>query len=105
MIDKAYKALADPTRRAILRLLSEQEMTAGELGEKFGMTAPAMSHHFNVLKEGGLVESRRNGQQIVYSINTTALQDVTRSLLDLFGNQAPTDFIETPERGNEPNHE
>jgi DNA-binding transcriptional ArsR family regulator len=84
MFDKAYRAMADPTRRAILKLLAEGDMTAGEIGERFGMTAPAMSHHFGVLKEGGLVEARRAGQQIVYSLNTTAMQDFARSFMDHF---------------------
>lgn len=84
LLDKAYRALADPTRRAILRMLSGGDQTAGELGEKFGMTAPAMSHHFNVLKESGLVEARRQGQQIVYSLNTTAMQDIARNMMDMF---------------------
>jgi DNA-binding transcriptional ArsR family regulator len=100
VFDKAYRALADPTRRAILRYLSEGDLTAGELGEKFGMTAPAMSHHFNVLKEGGLVEARRNGQQIVYSLNTTAMQDLARSLMDTFSRGEVTHPL-TPEGPDE----
>ena len=104
MFDKAYRALADPTRRAILRYLSEGDLSAGELGEKFGMTAPAMSHHFNVLKEGGLVEARRNGQQIVYSLNTTAMQDLVRSLMDTFSHQEAAMPSSPINPGSQPAH-
>jgi ArsR family transcriptional regulator len=81
----AFKALSDPTRREVLRLLSRGEMTAGELAERFDMTRPTMSHHFAVLKEAGLVRSRREGQQIYYSLDTTVVQDVIARVLDLFG--------------------
>ena len=84
MNDSAFKALADPTRRKILRLLGEREMTAGEISSLFDISAPSMSHHFNVLKDADLVFTRRNGQQILYSLNTTVVQDVMTSLMDLF---------------------
>lgn len=85
MFNDAFKALADPSRRLILaRLRQEGELTAGELAEQFEMTKPTMSHHFAVLKEAGLVKSRRDGQQIIYSLNTTVVEDVAGVLLDLF---------------------
>ncbi len=74
--NQVFKALADPTRREILRLLGRGEMTAGELAARFDMTKPSMSHHFAVLKDADLIRSRRDGQQIWYSLNTTVLQDV-----------------------------
>lgn len=73
---QAFQALADPTRRAILDLLRQGEMTAGALAEKFDMTKPSMSHHFAVLKEADLITSRRDGQQIWYALNTTVVQDL-----------------------------
>jgi len=82
-----YKALADPTRRGILRLLGGREMTAGEIGEHFDLSAPSMSHHFNILKEADLVATRREGQHIYYSLNTTVLQDLLTGLMDLLGTQ------------------
>jgi ArsR family transcriptional regulator, arsenate/arsenite/antimonite-responsive transcriptional repressor len=86
---KAYnavlKALADPTRREILRLLSGGERTAGELASSFDMTKPSMSHHFAVLKEADLIHSRRDGQQIYYALNTTVLEDVLTRLWDHLG--------------------
>jgi DNA-binding transcriptional ArsR family regulator len=84
-----FKALSDPTRREVLRLLSHGEQTAGELAERFDMTRPSMSHHFSVLKDAGLVRSRREGQQIYYSLDTTVVQDVVALLLDLFGKRSP----------------
>jgi DNA-binding transcriptional ArsR family regulator len=82
--DGVYKALADPTRRTILRLLSRNgELPAGSIGENFLISAPSLSHHFNILKEADLVRARRDGQQILYSLNTTALQDLMVVLLDL----------------------
>ncbi|HQR09316.1 MAG TPA: autorepressor SdpR family transcription factor [Gemmatales bacterium] len=84
MFNDAFKALADPTRRLILaRLRQEGELSAGVLAEQFDMTKPTMSHHFTVLKEAGLVKSRREGQQIFYSLNTTVIEDVVGLFLDL----------------------
>ena len=82
-----FKALSDPTRREILRLLSGGERTAGELASSFDMTKPSMSHHFTVLKEAELIRSRRDGQQIYYSLNTTVLEDVLTRLWDHLGLQ------------------
>ena len=78
-----FKALADPTRRQIIRLLGDREMTAGDLAEHFEMTKPSMSHHFSVLKDADLIRFRREGQQIWYSVNTTVLQDVLTWAMDL----------------------
>jgi ArsR family transcriptional regulator len=83
----AFKALADPTRRQILRLLRRREMTAGELAERFDMTKPSMSHHFAVLKDADLITSRREGQQIWYALNTTVVQDIVAWAMDLAGSK------------------
>ena len=82
-MDAVFKALSDPTRREILRLLSHGEKTAGELAERFDVTKPSMSHHFAVLKEAGLIISRREGQQIWYRINSTVAQDVIAWVMEL----------------------
>ena len=79
----AFKAIADPTRREILRLLRDREMTAGELAERFDMTKPTMSHHFAVLKGADLVTTRREGQTIWYGLNTTVLEDLIGWAMDL----------------------
>jgi DNA-binding transcriptional ArsR family regulator len=80
-----FKALSDPSRREILRLLSGGERTAGELASSFDMTKPSMSHHFAILKDAELIQSRREGQQIFYSLNTTVLEDVLTRLWDHLG--------------------
>jgi DNA-binding transcriptional ArsR family regulator len=83
-LNDAFKALADPTRREILRLLRGGEKTAGELAEHFDMTKPSVSHHFAVLKQAGLIASRREGQQIYYYLNTTALEDLLALMWGMF---------------------
>jgi ArsR family transcriptional regulator len=74
--DHIFKALADPTRREVLRRLRQGEMTAGDLAACFNVSKPSMSHHFAVLKEAGLIVSRRSGQTIWYGLNTSVLEDV-----------------------------
>jgi ArsR family transcriptional regulator, repressor of sdpIR and other operons len=81
----AFKALADPTRREILRLLRRGEMTAGELAQRFDTTKPTLSHHFAVLRDADLVTTRREGQTIWYALNTTVLEDVVAWAIDLAG--------------------
>lgn len=73
---EAFKALADPTRRRILELLRSADLTAGELADHFDMTKPSISHHLNTLKAVGLVDAEREGQSIVYNLNTSVLQDL-----------------------------
>jgi DNA-binding transcriptional ArsR family regulator len=80
-----FKALADPTRREILRALRKGSMSAGDLAELFPITKASLSHHFNLLKQAELVRTERRGQQIVYSLNTTVMQDVASMVMDLLG--------------------
>ncbi len=82
-VDQVFKALADPTRRRILRLLSGRELTAGQLADHFSISAPSMSHHFNVLKQADLVTTRREGQQIYYLLNTTVFEDTLATIMEL----------------------
>ena len=79
-----FKAISDPTRREVLKLLQGGSKTAGELAESFNMTKGSLSHHFNILKAADLVRCERRGQQQVYSLNTTVFEDVAALLLDLF---------------------
>lgn len=81
---EVFKAISDPTRRHVLKLLQGGSKTAGELAEAFDITKGSLSHHFNVLKAADLVRCERRGQQIVYSLNTTVFEDVAALLLDLF---------------------
>ena len=79
-----FKALADPTRRAILKRLHEGSETAGEIAKSFEISKPSLSHHFNILKAADLVRTERRGQHIVYSLNATVLQEAMAMLLDVF---------------------
>lgn len=79
-----FKALADPTRRAILKRLQDGSATAGEIAESFEISKPSLSHHFNILKAADLVRTERRGQHIVYSLNATVLQESMAMLLDVF---------------------
>ncbi|WP_223643003.1 autorepressor SdpR family transcription factor [Corallococcus sp. EGB] len=81
---EVFKAISDPTRRRVLKLLQGGSKSAGELAEAFDITKGSLSHHFNVLKAADLVRCERRGQQIVYSLNTTVFEDVAAVLLDLF---------------------
>lgn len=76
MAGDGFKALSDPTRRQILELLGEGDLTAGEIGAHFDMTKATLSHHLDVLREAGLVSSERYGRNVVYSLETTVLQGI-----------------------------
>lgn len=76
MVSATFKALADPTRRKILRLLRERDMTAGEIAEQFNISKPSISHHLNILKQSRLVIDERQGQFIYYSLNMTVFQEM-----------------------------
>ena len=79
-----WKALADPTRRGIIRTLKAGSKTAGDIADEFPMTRASLSHHFNALKAADLVRTERRGQHIVYSLNTSVLDEVAAILMDLF---------------------
>ena len=79
-----FKALADPTRRAILKRLQDGSETAGEIAGAFPISRASLSHHFNILKAADLVRTERRGQHIVYSLNATVLQEAMAMLIDLF---------------------
>ncbi|MFD2172154.1 autorepressor SdpR family transcription factor [Tumebacillus lipolyticus] len=80
-LNQAFKALSDPTRRKILDLLKERDLTAGEIADHFQMTKPSISHHLNLLKQAQLVWDDRQGQHIIYSLNTTVFQDLLKWVL------------------------
>ncbi|MDB5053325.1 MAG: transcriptional regulator, ArsR family [Bacilli bacterium] len=83
-INVAFKALSDPTRRQIIRLLHERDMSAGEIADHFNMTKPSISHHLSALKNAKLVLDERNGQSIIYSLNTTVVHEVMGWFLEMF---------------------
>lgn len=71
-----FKALNDPTRRQILELLKEKDMTAGDIADRFNISKPSISHHLDLLRQAGLVISVKEGQFINYSLNTTVMDEV-----------------------------
>lgn len=81
-MNDAFKALSDPTRRRILELLSEKDMSAGGIADCFDMAKPSISHHLNVLKNAGLVLDERKGQNIIYSLNLTVFQELVKWFFD-----------------------
>ena len=84
-MNNPFKALSDPTRRQIIQLLKERDLTAGEIADHFAMTKPSISHHLNSLKQAGLVLDERKGQNIVYTLNTTVVQEVLSWFLNILG--------------------
>ncbi len=76
MNSKTFSALSDATRREILKMLREGDLTAGEIAAKFDISKPSISHHLNILKNAGLVLDERKGQYIYYSLNTSVLDEV-----------------------------
>ncbi len=78
-----FKALNDPTRRAILELLRRGNRNAGEIADQFDMTKPSISHHLDLLKQAGLIEAEKNGQFITYSLNTTVIDELLTWFLEL----------------------
>ncbi len=75
-MNDVFKVLSDPTRREILQLLKESDLTAGEISDNFKISKPSISHHLSLLKNAGLVEANREGQHIYYSLNTSVFEDL-----------------------------
>ena len=84
VLSKTMGALSDPTRQKILELLKKHDMSAGKLGSYFNITGPSMSHHLNILKQAELISSRREGQEIIYSLNLSVFEEVAGVLIKFF---------------------
>ncbi len=80
-MNQLFKALNDPTRRQILELLEKRDLSAGEIADQFDMSKPSVSHHLDLLRQAGLVESVKKGQFIYYSINTTVFDGLVKWML------------------------
>ncbi|RFM30440.1 autorepressor SdpR family transcription factor [Deminuibacter soli] len=76
-----FKALNDPTRRAILEMLKDKDMTAGEIAAQFDISWPSVSHHLDLLKQAKLVLTVKEGQFISYTLNTTVMDEIIKWLL------------------------
>jgi ArsR family transcriptional regulator len=98
----AYKALADPTRRQILKMLREDDLPAGVIAEQFDMSWPSVSRHLAVLSSAGLVQATRHGQQLVYSLTTSVLVDIVAELADMTRLNQPRPAAVTRKTRNAP---
>ncbi len=76
VFNDTMKALSDPTRRAILNLLKNGSMTAGEIASNFDMTGATISHHLSQLKKTELIRESKQKNFIYYSLNTSVLEEV-----------------------------
>lgn len=84
MMQKIFRALADPTRRKVLQLLHERDMTAGEIAEHFESSKPTLSRHFTVLQDADLIQGSRNGSTITYRLNVTVLEEAMMAMMQMF---------------------
>jgi ArsR family transcriptional regulator len=103
-ITNAYRALGDPTRRELLRLLREGDLAAGELAGQFEISWPSVSRHLKVLEGAGLVSSQRHGGNIIYSLQTSVLEDIATEVADMarLGRPPATRTTDRPRRGRQP---
>ncbi len=83
-MDLVFKALSDPTRRKILEILKQEDMTVTQISAHFSVSGATLSHHLDLLKQARLVVSERKGQFLVYSLNTSVVEQVLRMFLDIF---------------------
>jgi ArsR family transcriptional regulator len=88
-MNDVFRALSDPTRREILELLRSGPRTSGEIADKFKTSWATISRHLSVLKDAELILAERNGQHIVYELNTTVFQDVVEHLIKWLGSRRP----------------
>ena len=84
-LQQTLKALADPTRREILNLLKSGKKSAGEISDRFDITAAAISRHLSILKEADLIEDTRDGKYIFYELNASVLEEIMLWITDLKG--------------------
>jgi ArsR family transcriptional regulator, arsenate/arsenite/antimonite-responsive transcriptional repressor len=83
LVNLLFKALRDPTRRCILEKLKKRDLSAGDIAAQFDMTAPSISYHLDLLRQAQLVSSRKRGQFVIYSLETTVLDESLGWILDL----------------------
>ena len=76
-----FKALNDATRREILEMLHKKDLTAGEIADKFHISFPSISHHLDLLKQAQLVTTKKEGQFVYYSLNTTVMDEIVKWLM------------------------
>jgi ArsR family transcriptional regulator len=82
-VNAVFRALGDPTRREILKLLRRRDLSAGEIADRFPLAKSTLSGHFNVLRHAGLIVSERKGTSIVYSLNLSSFEDAVSAVMEL----------------------
>lgn len=82
-MNKLFKALNDETRRKIIELLRDKSMNAGEIANEFDISKPSISHHLDLLKQADIIEGKKMGQFVVYSLNTTVMEDLLTWLMNM----------------------
>ena len=80
-MNSIFKALNDETRREILDLLKVKDLSAGEIADYFNISKPSISHHLDILKRADLISSEKKGQFVIYSLNTSIMEDVLQWIL------------------------
>ena len=80
-MNSIFKAFNDETRREILELLKVKDLSAGEIADYFNISKPSISHHLDILKRADLISSEKKGQYVIYSLNTTIMEDVLQWVL------------------------
>lgn len=98
-LNDTFKALSDQTRRKILKLLHDGDLTAGEIADQFDMTKPSISHHLNLLKQADLISDRRQGQNIFYSLNTSVFEGIMGWFLEFTDKQPEENPEEADQAG------
>jgi DNA-binding transcriptional ArsR family regulator len=83
-MQKTFKALSDPTRRKVLQLLRERDMTAGEIAAHFDTSKPTLSRHYSILEGAELIHGTRNGSTITYHLNVTVLEETILAMMQMF---------------------
>ena len=88
--EEVFRALGDASRRRILKLLQRGSLNAGDIARHFDVSAPSVSHHLAVLKTSDLIRAERRGQNIVYSLNTSVVEDLAIFFSDILKNHRGT---------------
>ncbi len=90
-LNALFKALSDPTRRKILEMLNKENLNAGQIAEAFNISKPSISHHLSILKNADLISSEKDGQNIIYSLNTTVFDEVIKWFYQMTNRKDDTD--------------
>lgn len=83
-LTQTFQALSEPNRQKILDLLKKEEMSVTEILKHLRVTMPTLSHHLDILKRADLISSRRDGQQVIYSLNLSVFEEVSEQIIKFF---------------------